>query len=261
MDWDEDVYEFALKRKVDLTSLEPGKFVEDGKSVFMRMDDNYPNKFINFSKELYRSLTSNEYPRPFDEQCIPIYFNNHKIQFLVMNSSWEIDEHFPERSGIHSGALSKGLLSANKQIMDAIKQGKLYDDSEVLKIACWHHPVSGNEKIVEDAFMENIQKADFKLCLHGHVHEERADLFGYLHPTRKINIIGAGSFDAPSIDRPESTPRIYNLLEISTDHGLIRVHTRRKMRNTGAWAAWAVWPNGPHSKRSYYDIQLNMNVT
>ncbi|KPA13876.1 small gtp-binding protein [Candidatus Magnetomorum sp. HK-1] len=258
LDWDEDVYELILKRKIDISNLESGKFIEDGKSVFIRLVEKYPDRFKNFSNELYRILTSETYPLGFEDQCIPFYFHDHKIQFLLINSSWEIDEHFPNRSGIHQGAVSKGLLSASKQIKEAIQQGRLNNENEVLRIACWHHPATGNEKIVTDAFMENIQKGDFKICLHGHVHEERADLFGYFHPSRKIHIIGAGSFDAPSKDRPESIPRIYNLIEIYRENNIIRVHTRCKMRDTGAWAAWAVWPSKQqkHSRSSYYDIQI-----
>ena len=76
-----------------------------------------------------------------------VSFIDEKIQFLAMNSSWEIDEHFLERSGIHSSALSKGLLTADDQIKLAIKQGRLNPDDNVLKIVCWHHPVTGNQKI------------------------------------------------------------------------------------------------------------------
>lgn len=260
LDWDENVYEINLKRRVDLSKLESGKFIEDNKSVIIRKDNEYPNRFKNFSNELYRATKSESYPLNFNEQCIPIYFQDDKVQFILMNSSWEIDEHFPNRSGIFQGAVSKGLLLATEQIKNEIKKGRLKDENETLKIACWHHPITGNEKIIQDDFMENIQKDDIKLCLHGHVHEERADLLGYLHPTRRIHVIGAGSFDAPSKNRPESIPRIYNLLEIRRDHSSIRVHTRCKLKKTGAWCAWAVWPGEKYSKRSYYDIQLKRTL-
>ena len=64
------------------------------------------------------------------------------------------------------------------------------------------------------SFLEKLRQADVKLGLHGHVHEERADLVGYVHP-RKIHIVGAGSFGAVKEDRPESTPRLYNMMEIA----------------------------------------------
>ncbi|MDZ4346999.1 MAG: hypothetical protein U1E51_31700, partial [Candidatus Binatia bacterium] len=113
------------------------------------------------------------------------------------------------------------------------------------------------DKIVDDAFVERLRQSEFRLCLHGHVHEERADLIGYLHPTRKVYVAGAGSFGAPTIERPESTPRLYNLLEIERDHSRIRVHTRCMRKSDGAWEGWAVWPGATSTeKRTYYEIHL-----
>lgn len=105
---------------------------------------------------------------------------------------------------------------------------------KVLRIAVWHHPVTGNDKIKDDAFLEQLRRADVKLCLHGHVHEDRADLVGYLQPTRKVHIAGAGSFGAPAYHRPESMPRLYNVLEVWRDFSKIRVHTRSLRKEGGA---------------------------
>jgi hypothetical protein len=117
--------------------------------------------------------------------------------------------------------------------------------------------VTGNEKIAGDAFLSRLQQAGFKLCLHGHVHDDRADLIGYLHRDRKIHVAGAGSFGAPTSARPESTPRLYNLIEIERDHSRIRVHTRCLRKDGGAWEGWAVWPGGKGTERlTYYDIEL-----
>jgi hypothetical protein len=96
-----------------------------------------------------------------------------------------------------------------------------------------------------------------KLCLHGHVHEDRADVIGYLHPRRAVYIAGAGSFGAPVNARPESTPRLYNLLEVWRDHSKIRVHTRCLRKDGGAWEGWAAWPGAQATeRRTYYDIPL-----
>jgi hypothetical protein len=129
----------------------------------------------------------------------------------------------------------------------------------VLRLAVWHHPATGNEKISNDAFLTQLQKANFTLYLHGHVHEDRADLLGYLHPTRKLYMAGAGSFGAPTSARPESTPRLYNVIEVWRDHSKIRVHTRCLRKGGGAWEGWAVWPAPaePTQRRTYYDIELS----
>ena len=114
------------------------------------------------------------------------------------------------------------------------------EGASVLRMGVCHHPVTGNDKIREDGFMEQLRGANFWLVLHGHVHEERADLLYYLH-RRNIHATGAGSFGAPTNDRPESTPRLYNLLEVARDHSWIRVHTRCRRKHDGAWEGWAVW--------------------
>jgi hypothetical protein len=96
-----------------------------------------------------------------------------------------------------------------------------------------------------------------RLCLHGHVHEERDDISGYIHPTRKLHVIGAGSFGAPTHARPASVPRLYNLLEVDRDLGNVRVRTRCMRREGGAWEAYAIRPGErPGDRFAHYDIRL-----
>lgn len=198
-----------------------------------------------------------EYSLKPEEQAIPYLFTDTRIQFLTLNSAWETDEYFPDRSSISEAALSRGLLAAGKQVAQAKQSNQLASDAKVLHIAVWHHPVTGNEKMQQDTFLDRLRQANYKLCLHGHIHEERTDVIGYLHPTRKIYIAGTGSFGAPINARPESTPRLYNLLEIERDHSKIRVHTRCLRKEGGAWEGWAVWPGQEQTERlTYYEIQL-----
>ena len=125
-----------------------------------------------------------------------------------------------------------------------------------MRLAVWHHPVTGNEKIIQDAFLEQLQQERFTLCLHGHVHEDRADVLRYMDPKHRLYVVGVGSFGAPVNARPESTPRLYNLLEVWRDHSKMRVHTRCLRRDGGAWEGWAVWPHptDAQAKLTYYDI-------
>jgi hypothetical protein len=89
------------------------------------------------------------------------------------------------------------------------------------------------------------------------VHEDRADVIGYLHLRRAVYIAGAGSFGAPVNACPESTPRHYNLLEGWRDHSKMRVYTHCLRKDGGAWEGWAVWPGAQATeRRTYYDIQL-----
>ena len=183
-----------------------------------------------------------------------ILFEQTGIQFLTLNSSWHIDEWFRDRSGIHQGALVRGLRQADDEVRKANEAGRLSRDTTPLRIAVWHHPVTGNEKIADDAFMEQLRQAGVRLCLHGHVHEDRADLIGYLHP-HKVHVAGAGSFGAVAKHRPESTPRLYNLVEVARDHGSITVYTRCMRKDGGAWEPHAIWPGDkPGERRAYYVI-------
>ncbi|HZF50476.1 MAG TPA: metallophosphoesterase, partial [Polyangiaceae bacterium] len=257
LDWNEPVYKTLKKRLVDPKALKPGSFKEQGDLYEIRDEDRYPSRFQSFSQYFYHPLRQEPYPLSSDQQCIPILSAELGVQFLAMNSAWEIDEYFPERSGIHPGALARGLAEADKQVRLAREAGSLGKDRSVLRIAVWHHPVTGNEKMAEDAFMGNLQKAGVQLCLHGHVHEDRADLIGYLHPTRRVHVVGAGSFGAPAHHRPESVPRLYNVVEVARSSPSIRVHTRCLKKQTGAWEGWAAWPGSrPGEKRTYYEVDI-----
>jgi GTPase SAR1 family protein/predicted phosphodiesterase len=256
LSWEMEVYDWQPKRKVALNKLKPGSYVAQGDGYLIRDDGAYLRRFENFGR-FYHELIQLPYPLQPATQCIPILFDDTRLQFLALNSAWEIDEYHRERASINQSALAAGLLEAAEQITRARRDGRMAQDAEVLRIAVWHHPVTGNEKISDDAFLEQLRQERVKLCLHGHVHEDRADVIGYLHPRRAVHIAGAGSFGAPVNARPESTPRLYNLLEVWRDHSKIRVRTRCLRRDGGAWEGWAVWPGAQaDERRTYYDIQL-----
>jgi GTPase SAR1 family protein/predicted MPP superfamily phosphohydrolase len=256
LSWDEEVYEWAPERKVDLSRLPAGSYVRQGKGYLVRDDELYPKRFRNFAR-FHHQFKQLEYSLKAEDQSLSTLFEETGIQFLTLNSAWMIDEYHPDRSGVNEKALAKALIKAGRRIEEAKNAKLMKEDAPVLRIAVWHHPAAGNEKIADDDFIEKLRKADFKLCLHGHVHEDRADLVGYLHPTRELHVAGAGSFGAVAAHRPSSTPRLYNLIEITRDHRLIRVHTRCMRKESGAWDGWAVWPGDNASvKKAFYEINL-----
>lgn len=252
LNWDVEVYKYKAKRAVDVSKLPNGSYVQQGDGYLLRDDTVYQKRFENFTR-FYHQFTQEEYPMNPDRQGFSLLFKEKGIQFLAMNSSWEIDEYYTSRSSIHEACLANALMEAESQINKA----KMDEDAGVLRIAVWHHPVTGNDKIVGDDFLERLRKADFNLCLHGHVHEERSDVIGYYHPTRKIHIAGAGSFGVVAAHRPPSTPRLYNVIEIPGDHSMIKVHTRCMRREAGAWEPWAIWPgDNKDTKKACYEIKL-----
>jgi small GTP-binding protein len=257
LDWNTEVYEWRKKRLVDKSRLVTGGYHDAGEGYLIRDEAKYPERFRNFSEHFYHPLIQKPYPLAPEEQCIPFLFSESRLQFLAMNSAWEIDEYFQARSSISDNALARGLSRAQQDITRARERGELTGDAKVLRLAVWHHPITGNEKIQGDAFMKRLLQADVRVCLHGHVHEDRADLVNHLHAERRIHVMGAGSFGAPTSDRPESVPRLFNLLEVQRDLQRLRVHTRCMRKQGGAWEGWAVWPGEKSSeRRTYYDVPL-----
>src|SRR5262245_61001037 len=107
-------------------------------------------------------------------------------------------------------------------------------------------------------FLSNLQIAGVQVCLHGDVHEMRSDLIGHRRPGTTLEVIGAGSFGSPAAGRPESTPRLYNVLELDRSLASIRVHTRQQRKPNGAWEGYYEWPHpsGEDTRLPYYDIRL-----
>jgi WD40 repeat protein/predicted phosphodiesterase len=257
LDWDTEVYTRKKKRQVDTSTLVAGTYKEDGDGYYIRDEAKYPERFKNFSQHFYHPLTQKTYPLAQEEQCLPSLFSESRLQFLAMNSAWEIDEYHQERASISERALSRGLAAAEHQLAQARRRGELAADAEVLRLCVWHHPLTGNEKIYDDAFAGRLLQAQVRVCLHGHVHENRPDVVRAHHTGQQLHIIGAGSFGAPTHHRPESVPRLYNLLEVARDLRQLRVRTRSRPKQGGAWEGWAAWKGDePHERRTYYDVAL-----
>ncbi len=255
--WGTDVYTLKKKWQLHEKELVEGRYHQEGNVYFLRDEAKYPERFRNFSQHFYHPLLQKEYPLSADQQCLPFLFREARLQFLAMNSAWEIDEYFQNRSSIDPSALSRGLDEADRQLEEARKAGRLALDAKVLRLAVWHHPITNNEKMQNDAFMGRLLQANVRACLHGHVHEDRADQVRQPHSDRRLHVIGAGSFGAPTADRPEAVPRLYNLLEVSRDLSNLRVHTRCMRKEGGAWQGWAAW-KGPEKglMQTYYDVPL-----
>jgi len=254
--WETEVYDWQPARKVNEATLTSGAWRQEGSGYLIRDEANYGKRFENFAR-FYNERMHQVYPLEAEKQGISLLAERDRLQFIGMNSAWEIDEYFRDRSSIHNGALSRVLDQADTQLTDSAQDKGASLQSDLLRIAVWHHPSTGNDKIYQDAFVDRLCQSNVKLCLHGHIHEDRADVARYTDP-RKLYIAGAGSFGAVTADRPESTPRLYNLLELATDRSRIKVHTRCLRKTGGAWEGWAVWPGEKKGeRRTYYEIPLD----
>jgi predicted phosphodiesterase len=252
LSWDIEVYRFLPTRLATrVQELPQSTYFSLSEGYLLRMDDAYPARFQNFSEHFYHPLFQKAYPMAPERQVECFHFLEDNLQFVTLNSAWEIDEYFPDRSSIHSEALAVGLSDADRLANRSVAKPNPF------RIAVWHHPVRGSEAIQEDAFLGQLQKAGVRLALHGHVHEERFELVGYLDPSRELFVAGAGSLGARAKNRPESTPRLYNLLELRPDFASMKVHTRCRRREGGPWEGWAVWPSpNVGSKCSYYELKI-----
>ncbi|MHC4166658.1 MAG: hypothetical protein ACYSWQ_06860 [Planctomycetota bacterium] len=204
-----------------------------------------------------------DYPLSYAEQGISYLFPDTRIQFLTLNSAWQIDKNGRKKAGIHPDAVAGVIAKAENEVKRAVERGDIEKNQEILRIGVWHHAVAGPELIQNLGFLTQLQKAGMRLCLHGDVHEARTGLFVYRQPGIDVEILGAGSFGSAAEGRPESTRRLYNMLVVSVEqktrqHLSIRVHTRRQKRAEEIWQGYHEWKNPDGGGRvPYYDIDLS----
>jgi hypothetical protein len=222
--------------------LRDGEWIQQGSIFLARNPRKYPLRFQPFSDALFKKFLKTPYPIDCRVQGLVLSFWDTGLQFLALNSCWETDEFHRKRASIHPDAVAHVLREAQRQETDARQSGKLADHVSAFRIAVWHHAIVGPEQIKNTDFLGQLQNNGVRLALHGDVHELRRDLVAYWQRSKQLHIIGAGSFGASMADRPESTPRLYNLLEIHRDGNRTVVHTRCQPKPNGPWKGWNEWP-------------------
>ncbi len=213
----------------------PSPLPEDGHipagdaGALMCDQDLYPKRMAPFNDYFYRRVYSGQdYSTDDVDQALLVERPEDRILFLGLNSCWQLDHHFRERASIHMLALTRAL--------DRLQEGP-YDGW--LKIAVWHHPVTGSRGM-NDEFMQLLAVHGFRICIHGHIHEA-IDGFHKYDSRRGIYIVGAGTFGAPASEQVTGIPLQYNLLTLDPAESEITVHTRKKEKPGGAWSADARW--------------------
>jgi hypothetical protein len=205
----------------------------------LRDDKLYVDRFANFNTHFYRRVYSGQdYPQDYANQFLFVERPDDRILFLGLNSSWQLDHHFNKRASIHMPALSHAL--------DRLQDGK-YDGW--LKVAVWHHPVTGRE-MMNDDFMQQLAVHGFQICMHGHIHEANQGFYHY-DDARGLHIIGAGTFGAPAHEQVTGIPLQYNLLTFDPTTREVTINTRKKEKPDGAWSADARWGNKNKPDPSY----------
>jgi 3',5'-cyclic AMP phosphodiesterase CpdA len=216
-------------------TLVPGNYIDHkGGIVEVRQDDAYRKRFQPFA-ELYRAIKGVDYPPAYEDQGIIDDLTDLGICVLGLNSAWEVDHYFRDRASIHPEGLANALLKLGAHVAGQ------------LRIAVFHHPLHGGEdsRIRDAAFLQQLAVHGFELALHGHVH--KADVELYRHDRaeggRRIEIIAAGTFGAPTREWVPGYPLEYNLLLIGADRIMVETRCRREIN--GAWEPDARWRQGP----------------
>jgi hypothetical protein len=239
LNWDQSREAYAFKYKHKLPDpLPEGRYIPAGEPGVLLCEENlYKQRFVNFS-HFYQDVCGTSYPLNCAEQGILHLFPDNRILFLTLNSCWEIDHHYRQRASINSDALTFAL--------DQL-QGDQYNDW--LKIAVWHHSVTGRE-MMDDEFLERLESNGFRICMHGHIHKAIEGYHKY-DAHRGLYIIGAGTFGAPTRQWTPGIPLQYNLLAFDPAAQIITVMTRKREKPDGAWGPDPRWGSRENPESSY----------
>jgi Calcineurin-like phosphoesterase len=237
--------------------LPPDMVVQQGDVFLTVNEEKYPLRCQKVSDTFFHKITaSSPYPLRSEDQGLTYLFPDTRIQFLTFNSAWHIDRFHRKRSGLNLEAVARAIQNAERDVNRAEQRGDIAPGARILRFGVWHHAVVGPEMMKDVSFLERLRLIGVQVCLHGDVHELRSDLVRYRRPGGSIEVIGAGSFASVAGGRPESTPRLYNLLEVKRDLTAIRVHTRQRKSAGGAWDGYYEWPSandGDH-RLPYFDV-------
>lgn len=231
-------YQYEYAAPAGLASNEVVKLSDGG--FLVRDRANYALRFERFRK-LHLDVAGREYPQELGLQGTVQYFKQTGILFLTLNTAWEIDHRNMERATVNHDALGHAL----EQCRDHYAEAKL-------RIAVWHHAIRGQRVIQEQRFLEQVQQAGFRICLHGDIHEEAFESVGKWNG-RELYVVGSGSFGQYG----EGTPHLYNLLEVAPDLKTVTLSLRAK-KTGGAYGAHAVVAtDDPQVRTGRYEIVLD----
>ena len=240
-------YRKASRKRFEAAPLSERLTAEDG-SALVRDEARYRERFTAFAK-FYAQATRLPYPLDPAQQATLHRLDHIGVLVLGLNSAHDIDHHYTVRAAISPTALSRAL--------DALRaQGDL---DGYLKIAVWHHPLAsaGDDRITDHGFIEQLAKAGFRVALHGHIHKAQNTLYRYdqSESGRRIAIVGAGTFGAPTHEWVPGYPLQYQLLTLEGVR--LQVDTRRREEGNGAWKPDARWTSEPGSTaHASYTIEV-----
>lgn len=111
---------------------------EDGRTIKVRHPENFPKRFEQFSNGFLHPLLQKDYPLSYADQGISYLFPYAGIQFLTLNSAWQIDKYGRKKAGIHPDAVAGVIANADEELKRAVKRGDLKKPQAPLRIGVWH---------------------------------------------------------------------------------------------------------------------------
>jgi small GTP-binding protein len=239
-------YEFVYDQDLP-RELPPDKSIPLlGIGALIRNEEQYKNRFQAFHECFYRKVYNQPYPLEYDRQAILYPAPQDRILFLGLNSCWQLDHHYQNRSGVNPHALAR--------VIEELNQG---DFDGWLKIAVWHHPLRGEGQMPLD-FLEQLSVHGFQLALHGHLHEAANDAFRH-DDQRGLHVLGAGTFGAPAEQQTVGIPLQYNLLRVDLRKKALTVKSRKKEKPNGAWSADARWGD-KNEPKAHFNLPLKLST-
>jgi len=186
----------------------------------------YPRRFDRFRK-MYHNLLQQPYPLPLSEQAVTFWYEQDGIEFLTVNTAWEIDSWFRQRIGVNLGAVGSALGQRSKHAAG-------------LRILVGHHQARGQNGLNDTTLFSSLADEGFRLYLHGDIHEPAADAYvpltAGMDMRRALFALGTGSLGQGG----QRVPRLYNLLEVDKNFKSLRVRMRAQYEAGGVFMPHAV---------------------
>jgi predicted phosphodiesterase len=219
VDWDKGDEAFIHVPKRRLRETLDARVIDLGdKGVLICDESKYKERFTSFSQHFFRKIFSEPYDLDYEKQFRLWKSDQDRIVFLGLNTCWEIDEHQPEKAGIHPAALA-GALSA-------LNAGKF---EGWLKIAVWHHPIGVGS--LDDSFLSLLAQHGFQIAMQGHRHKARHQL----DVSDSIHILEGGTFSAHEKEQTPGVAMQYSLLSYDPIKFKIRIDARKQQNSLSAW--------------------------
>jgi 3',5'-cyclic AMP phosphodiesterase CpdA/HEAT repeat protein len=237
-----------VRGKPQIEALNEDHVIRENGKTYVRDQELYKARFFYFSS-FYEGYTGRPYPIEYGDQFSLQHFTKLGLLVLGLNSAWQLDHHYKSRISINTTAISNALSEIRRRP----------EWNSTLRLAVWHHPLISpfEDRLKDHGFVEQLAKAGFRFGLHGHIHKVEKGLFRYDSSDvgRKLDIIGAGTFGAPTKELTPGYPWQYNLLRI--EGNTVKVETRRREELNGSWKPDARWTRREGELPTpFYEIEI-----